>query len=114
MKRPWYLTVLLVFGFLGAIWQIFTANSSAGLLPNLPSWYPMVLIILAVVDLVAVVMIWMWKIMGFYLTVGTSAVQLLIVFIYMGVAVGIGAIILNIIMLGLLFLAMRPVWKNFK
>ncbi|OGH23289.1 MAG: hypothetical protein A3F31_03660 [Candidatus Levybacteria bacterium RIFCSPHIGHO2_12_FULL_38_12] len=73
----------------------------------------LVLMGLAVIDFVAVIMIWMWKIMGFYLSVGVTAISIALSLIYAGSA-GIGAVIFGIIGMALLYFAMRPVWKNFR
>lgn len=112
MKRPWYLTLLLALSLLGAVFQAFSANSVTKLMPNFPAWYPMVLMGLAAVDFVAVIMIWKWKIMGFYLSVGVTAISVVFSLIYAGSA-GMGAVIFGIIGVALLYFAMRPVWKNF-
>jgi len=51
--------------------------------------------------------------MGFYLSVGVTAISIALSLIYAGSA-GIGAVIFGIIGMALLYFAMRPVWKNFR
>ena len=117
MKRPWYLTVLLVLFLLGAVVSIFTFAFGGGLiqqtLPNVPSWYAMVLAVLSIVELVAVVMLWKWSMMGFYLLVGVSAFVSILSLVFTGVS-SIATIFGGVVGLVLLWLAMKPVWSNFK
>lgn len=117
MKRPWYLTLVLILSLLGAVFSIFTFSVGSGAiqqaLPNLPSWYMMALVVLSVIEFVAVVMLWMWKMIGFYLIVGITALVSVLGFVYQGSS-SLGSVALGVVGLVLLYLAMRPVWQNFK
>ncbi|EKD65081.1 MAG: hypothetical protein ACD_50C00197G0008 [uncultured bacterium] len=117
MKRPWYLTVLLILFFIGIVFQIIglatDPQTTAQLVPNAPSWIVPILLLLSIVDLVALAMLWMWKIMGFYLTIAVTVVMSLLFFAFQG-AGSLGTIFFGAIGIGVLYLAMKPVWSNFK
>lgn len=117
MKRPMFLTIWLVIMTLGAIYSLYTYTLGSAnitkLLPNMPSWALTVFAILGFVNLLAVAMLWMWKKMGFYLVIGTAIVVASLNGMLLGVA-GIFTSIFALVGVGILYLAMKPAWQNFK
>lgn len=115
MKRPWYLTGWLILIFLiqifGLLGLVFGGSLITEQYPNAPAWVLPLYTIAILVDLVAIVMLWMWKIMGFYITVGTTAVGVVLALLYL---TDIVSAVLSIVTLVVLYLAMRPVWSNFR
>lgn len=118
MKRPWSLIVLLVLMTLLAVQSLFTYTLGAEMLKKaweglMPDWAFGVLALLSVVKLVAVVMLWMWKIWGFYLVLLVALFSAAINGILLGV-VGLGVTVFVALGTLILYLVMRPVWTNFK
>ena len=117
MKRPMFLTVWLVIMALGGIFSLYsyTVGSAAIMLalPNFPSWAIPVYALLGVVNLTAVAMLWMWKKMGFYLIIASAVIIASLNGMILGVA-GIGSSVFAVIGIGILYLAMKPAWQNFK
>ena len=117
MKRPLFLTIWLALMTLGNVFSVYSytlgSASLALALPFLPSWVMLLFALMSVVGLVAVVMLWMWKKMGFYLVVVLSVVVSAVNLLYLGLA-GIFAVVTGFIGVGILYLAMKPVWQNFK
>lgn len=115
MKRPWYLTGWLILIFLIQIFAIlglvFGGSLITELYPNVPTWVMPVFAIAVLVDLVAIAMLWMWKIMGFYITLGTTAVGVILDLLYL---TDIVSAVLSIVSVAILYLMMRPVWSSFK
>ncbi len=58
-------------------------------------------------------MLWMWKKAGFYIQIASAIIAASINGAIFG-AVGIGTSIFGIIGVGIMYLAMKPVWQNFK
>lgn len=116
MKRPTFLTIWLVLMTISAIYTIYsyTLGSEAvtKTLP-IPAWSLMALALLGVVNLFAVVMLWMWKKMGFYIIIGSTIIAASLNGIILGV-LGFVASIMAIVGIVILYLAMKPVWQNFK
>lgn len=79
-------------------------------LPDLPSWYTPFLAVLALVELVAVYMTWNWQKNGVYLIYGITVVSALLNMMYLGVS----SVIAGAIGAGLVYLATKSTWKNFK
>jgi len=113
-KRPTFLTVWLVIltivGALGVL-GIFAMSTAY---PNAPSWAITVLSIAAVVDFLAIIMLWMWKKMGFYLTAAMTAISSMV-----GLTISSGTndliwVVVSAVGIGILYLAMKPVWNEFK
>ncbi len=117
MKRPMFLTIWLILLVVLSLFSIFSdVIASMGVLPIKPLWSYYISIAFSLVTLGAVYMLWKWKKMGFYIMVGMAVVSFLV-----GFATGTVsplAMALSIIFMaagiGILYLAMRPVWKNFK
>jgi len=120
-KRSWYLTawLLVVAAANTAIWLVWgldflihpevigncLANSAA-----LPSCSVLWLVTLAaVLNTLFAYALFKWKLLGFY---GMAAVCLLVVL--MNLATGSGNILLWLVQPIVLYLAMRPQWKEFK
>ncbi len=114
MKRPWYLTGWLILIVIGALFSLYSdtlgVSSVKAQLPNIPSWYFTFLTAMIVVELVAVYLLWQWKMMGFYLFVAITAIVAVFNFMYLGAF----SIVFGLVGLAILYLVMRPVWKNFK
>lgn len=118
MKRPWYLVVWLVLMTLSAVYSLFTYTLGASSLKSawgglMPDWAFGVLALFSAVNLVAVVMLWMWKIWGFYLVLLVALFSAAINGILLGV-VGLGVTVFVALGTLILYLVMRPVWTNFK
>lgn len=117
MKRPTFLTVWLVLMLLGYVYSLYSYSLGASMItavfPNLPGWFFPAMLILSLAGLVAVYLLWTWKKLGFQLAVGLAVLSTVINFMIMGAA-GIVSVILAIAGVAILYLAMKPVWKNFK
>lgn len=117
MKRPMFLTIWLILMVLGYVFtlygNLFNTASTLALLPGIPSWYFPVMIALSVVALGAIYLIWTWKKLGFYIIVGLAVLNVVISFMVIG-NLGLVSIFGAVIGVAILYLAMRPVWKNFK
>lgn len=116
-KRPTFLTIWLILMTIGNagtfLEYTFGAAMLARTMPFLPSWGLPVLSLFGLVNIIAVVMLWMWKKIGFYMVVGSAILVAAINGTLLGVA-GISGAVGAIIGLGILYLAMKPVWKSFK
>lgn len=117
MKRPTFLTIWLVIMTIAGIFALYSytlgSASIAQALPNMPSWALTLFAILGAVNLVSVTMLWMWKKMGFYMIIASAIIVASLNGMVLGVA-GIGASVFALIGVGILYLAMKPVWQNFK
>ena len=117
MKRPMFLTIWLVLMTLSAVWSIYSytlgSENITKMLPNLPSWALIVFVLLGVVNLFAVIMLWMWKKMGFYISIGSAIIVSSLSGMILG-GLGIAASIMAILGVVTLYFAMKPVWQNFK
>ncbi len=69
---------------------------------------------IGIAQLVGVWLLWNWKINGLYLNIGLAIVGLLINIFLFGPQLGVMSVIFALIGIGILYLAMKPVWKNFK
>lgn len=118
LKRPWYLTVWLVLMTIGTLYGLFTYTLGSEILKKawgnlMPDWAFGVLALFSAVNLVAVVMLWMWKIWGFYLVLLVALFSAAINGMLLGV-IGLGATVFAALGVLILYLVMRPVWQNFK
>lgn len=117
MKRPMFLTVWLVLMLLGHAYSLYsyTLGTAAimAVLPNIPGWFFPAMLVLSLAGLAAVYLLWTWKKMGFYLAVGIAVLASLMNIVVLG-TLGSVSIIGAAVGVGILYLAMKPVWKNFK
>lgn len=117
MKRPIFLTIWLALMTLGDISSLYSytlgTSAMAKALPNLPSWAFGVLTLLVVLQLVGVIMLWMWKKMGFYMFIASAIIAASVNGAILGAA-GVGTSLFGVIGIAILYLAMKPVWQNFK
>lgn len=117
MKRPMFLTIWLVLMTIGAIFTLYSytlgSENITKTLPNMPSWALIVFALLGVVNLFSVVMLWMWKKMGFYIIIGTAIIVASLNGMILGVA-GMITSVFAVVGVVILYLAMKPVWQNFK
>ena len=115
-ERGGCLSILLVLYVLGAIFNLYTAISigatnatlvAAGLTP-FPSWYPIALIISAVLAVVGVYGLWMWKKWGAYAIIADFAVGIIAALLAgTSLAYGLGALVVGG---GLLWYVLRDKW----
>lgn len=117
MNRPKFLTGWLIFMIIGNVFSLYSytlgSANIAKTLPNMPSWAITVFAVGAVVNLFAVVMLWMWKKMGFYILIALAIIVASLNGMLLGIA-GVFASLFSLIGVGILYLAMKPVWQNFK
>lgn len=117
MKRPMFLTIWLVLMTIGAIFTLYSytlgSENITKTLPNMPSWVLIVFALLGVVNLFSAAMLWMWKKMGFYIIIGTAIIVASLNGMILGAA-GMIASIFAVVGVVILYLAMKPVWQNFK
>lgn len=88
------------------------AEAIKAALPNMPSWVFTPFALLVLLNLVSVFLLWTWKKLGFYLIIASSVIAVLL-----NGMIGLGGIVTIIFTLagvGILYLAMKPVWQNFK
>ena len=116
MKRPTFLTVWLSFIAVADVFALFSytfgTSSITRTLSHFPSWAFLLYDVLVVLQLVSVVLLWRWKKMGFYLIAADALVVAVVNGVTLG-AGGIGGILFGLVGVGVLCLAMRPVWKQF-
>jgi hypothetical protein len=116
MKRPRFLTVWLILIAIADVFSLFSytfgASSITRALPNFPSWAFLLYDVGIVLQLICVVLLWRWKKIGFYLIAAGALVVAVLNVAILGAA-GIGGIILGLVGVGILYLAMRPVWEQF-
>ena len=117
MKRPTFLTVWLILIAVADVFSLisYTVGASAltTMMPNFPAWTLWVYDALIVVQLVSVVLLWMWKKIGFYLIVGCAIIAAIVNIYALGVS-GVIGVIFGLAGVGILYLAMRPAWEQFK
>lgn len=108
------LTVLTVLGVLGSVAALGGASIlGPATLGNLPSWYLPTSLVIAGVELVGVVLLWKWKMMGFQLfTVGVVA-SVVVGYLVSGTSSLVGSL-LGAAFVVVLYFAMKPVWGSFK
>ncbi len=118
MERPRFLTFWLIFGTLGGVNTLIQFGRNPSYLmkiyPNMTSGTLILYMILGVILIMAYVILWKWKKLGFYLYVVTTVAATLLNIKVMGPVLGTVGSILGVAGLVILYLAMRPVWKNFK
>lgn len=117
-KRPWYLTVLLILA--GILYLLLTL--SVLLIPasvqqeaygvEFPSWYVLTSAALLVVSIIGVGVIFAWKKWGFSALAGAAVLSVIVD--YMAIPQSVLGAIMTLLPPVLIFLAMRPVWANFK
>ncbi len=123
MKRPKFLTIWLI------ILLLFSVAITADSLTYLPfiiftkSYISLIGIIAGFVQVWAVVQLLRWRKTGITLYISSAIVVFLVTAInefnivskINQIVISLSAVlIVNFIMLGILYLAIRPVWKNFK
>lgn len=115
MKRPWYLStwliIIMVLNLLSVIGVVAGSGFISKAMPNLPSWYMPLSALLGVAEVVGAVMIWQWKMMGFYLIVGIAVLSALLSIMTTG---RYSSVIFGALGILILYFCMRPVWKSFK
>ncbi len=110
IKRPRILILFLIFLFVGALFSLYIHISQP--LAGSPPWYTQVNILLDLLEIAGLVLVWIWKKLGFYL--------IFIIVLIHGVVwhSGVTNVLINLIGIfigwGILYLAIRPIWKNFK
>ena len=116
-KRPTFLTIWLVLMTVAGVFTLYSytlgSASITQTLPNIPSWSVTLLALMSAVNLASVVMLWMWKKAGFYLLIASAIIVASINGVILG-PIGIGGSIFALVGVGILYLAMKPVWQNFK
>lgn len=117
MKRPTFLTVMLVWVFLSSLYSLYSYFLKGTLLVvllNVPSWVPTAFALCSGLNLLSVVLLWNWRKVGFYIILGSALMVITLNLMFMSLR-GLGVIIavLTLIVVGLLYLAMRPVWSRF-
>lgn len=117
IKRPTFLTIWLVLMALAGVYSLYSytlgAQAIKAALPSMPSWVFVPFTSLGLLSLVSVFLLWTWKKLGFYLVIASSIISVLLNGAISGL-VGIVAIIFALAGVGILYLAMKPVWQNFK
>ena len=117
IKRPVFLTVWLILMAVAGVYSLYSYTLGAAslmlLLPNMPSWAFTAFTVFGILNLVAVAMLWMWQKLGFYLIIASAVIVAAINGAILG-PIGIGSSIFAVIGVGILYLAMKPVWQNFK
>jgi hypothetical protein len=123
MKRPTFLKIWLIVLLLLSMAITIDSLTYLPLIPLTKNYISLVGIAAGFVQIWAVVQLLRWKRMGVTLFISAAVVIFLITGINeFNVVSNIGQIIasmlvvlvVNVIMLGILYLAIRPVWKNFK
>ena len=116
MKRPIFLTIWLILIVLGNLYSLYSYTLGTAFitsaLPNFPSWAFILLDILAVVELIGVALLWMWKKLGFYLFIGAAVIASALNILTLG-GLGVTGILGAILGIVILYFAMKPVWSNF-
>lgn len=114
VKRPLFLTILLIYVSLGTVFSLYAYIDGGPELAPPQLWFNRpVLSIYAIVELIQLIgifLVWRWKRIGFYIFLVTTLTNVLLNVVFLG---GID-LVFPVIELGLLYLAMRPVWSNFK
>lgn len=117
MKRPVFLTIWLSLMTIAAVLAvsayIFLYKDIATATPDVPEWVSNLTLITTILQLVAVVLLWMWKKIGFFIEIAAVILATSVAGLLNGPA-GVMKTIWTIVFLGILYLAMKPVWKNFK
>lgn len=116
MKRPTFLTVWLIFMVLSTVYNlistIFNPSKITSVFPNIPTWVFSVSYVQFVISFICIVLLWRWKKIGFYVIVANSIVSIVINVALLG-SLGIISVVFGVIGIGILYLAMRPVWQQF-
>lgn len=117
MKRPTFLTVWLILMLLSYVYSLYsyTLGTAAmtAVFTNIPVWFFPVMLLLSLAGLASVYLLWTWKKMGFNLAIGIAVLASVVNFMIMG-SLGIISVVFAIVGVVILYLAMKPVWKNFK
>ncbi len=121
MKRPVFLIIWLALLFLGQAYGLYSYTLGAGnLMKTLPNAQTSLWPLYAGINLInvfAIIMLWMWKKIGFYIMIGTAVIGVFLSLMTSGVGGvtgGIFSIASAVIGILILYLAMKPVWQNFK
>ncbi|MDP2631482.1 MAG: hypothetical protein Q8P30_01795 [Candidatus Uhrbacteria bacterium] len=113
-QRGFWLTAWLVLILIGAVLGFIgnlAAPSSTEVMMIIPAWASYVLAIFSAANIVFIVMLFKWKLMGFY---GMLVVAALAVIINIVSGLGVGSSLLGLLGPLATYLFMRPTWKMFK
>lgn len=115
MKRPWFLSVWLGLLILSDIYSLFKYNFRLENIANYahyPGYYFEVLSLINVCLLIALLLLWNWRKIGFHIYLLVT----LIAYIFNGIVLNKLDLRLTLYFISviLLYLAMRPVWNKFK
>ena len=117
MKRPWYLTLLLVLTILGGVIGILSSATllatGATTVPAIPSWFAGLLVVFGLLNIIGAAMLFKWQLKGFHILLATTVLSIILSLVTQGSA-GIMSVVGGIIGIGLLFLCMKPVWTSFR
>lgn len=117
MKRPVFLTIWLVLMTIGAVYSLYSytlgANNLMRVLPRMNPGMIVLYTIISLVNLAAVILLWTWKKLGFYLVVAIAIIVASLNGFVIGI-LGVTATLFPLLGIGILYLAMKPVWDNFK
>jgi hypothetical protein len=117
MKKPTFLTIWLILMSIAGVFTLYSYTlSSSSITQNLPYLAPWVIptyALLAVWNLASIALLWMWKKLGFYMIIASTVVVASINGMILG-SLGVAATVFALIGIGILYLAMRPVWNSFK
>jgi hypothetical protein len=117
MKRPTFLTIWLSLMTIGNVYTLYQYTLGAAAikqtLTTMPSWALTALALFSLLMVIAVAMLWMWKKMGFYLVIAAALLVASVNGAILGI-LGLAGSLSALIGIGILYLAMKPVWQNFK
>lgn len=117
MKRPVFLMIWLILMAIGYLYSLYNyilgTASLTQVFPSLPGYFFPIMALASVTGLVATYLLWTWKKLGFYIVVGITVLSVVVNFAVMGV-LGAMSIVFGLVGIGILYLAMKPVWSNFK
>lgn len=123
MKRPIFLTIWLIVMLLLSVALTFDSLTYLPMIRLTKNYISLVGIIAGFVQIYAIAQLLRWKKIGFTLLISSAIVIMLITAINeFNVVSNVSQILIsmlivlavNIIMIGILYLAIRPVWNNFK
>lgn len=115
-KRPLFLTVWLLLGILLGFYVIYgyliRDGNPVGALTNTPRWVSIFYSLVTLGHIIASLLLWNWKKIGFYLSLVLHTITIPVNILVLGpqpifwTLSGVGIVIL--------YMAMKPVWKEFK
>jgi hypothetical protein len=114
VKRPVFLTIWLSLMTLSYAFSLYSYAFPNELIRSMmTSWMLGVYLIFTVIGIGATIMLWTWKKLGFYIFIGIAVIIAAMNGMIMGVA-GVGSSVFALVGIGILYLAMKPVWNEFK